>query len=219
MVQKPCLFKASYSRCWLFDDMGRPEKYRDFVMSDLSKIEQFLVGSWVGDLTQIGSCEMVLDWFIMHLRRRFSINEKATGTLSYMLSVRITRDRAKGLFYMDKTAAIVRLAGKCGLAVDLPQCKRVHSSMSVEVPPKHTEKTTDYEYLSIIGVALHICGLSRPNCAFAVSRLARYSATSGETHVEVSKRLVSYLHQTQYMTITHRADVENLYVPMIYTHR
>ena len=152
----------------------------------------------------------------MHLRRRFSINEKATGVLSYMLSARITRDRANGLLYMDQTAAIVRLAEKCGLAVDSPQCRRIYSPMSVDMPPKHTEKTTEYEYLSIIGAALHICGVSRPDCAFAVSRLARYSTTAGEVHVEALKRLVSYLYQTRYMAITYRADVENVHVPMIY---
>ena len=49
-----------------------------------------------------------------------------------------------------------------------------------------------------------------------MSRLARYSTTAGEIHVEALKRLVSYLYQTRYMAITYRADVEDVHVPMMY---
>ena len=76
LVHDPCLFKGAYSRSWLFDDMGRPEKYKDFVLSNPGRMEQLMGGSWVDDLTQIGSCDMVLDWFIMYLRRRFFLSMK-----------------------------------------------------------------------------------------------------------------------------------------------
>ena len=87
-----------------------------------------------------------------------------------MLSARITRDRNRGLLYLDQTAAIIRLAEKCGLAYDHPAVPKVQTPMAVNVPPMHKEKTTEFEYLSIVGAALHICGVSRPDCAFAVSR-------------------------------------------------
>ena len=48
----------------------------------------------------------ILDWFIWHLRQRFTINEKSTGECEYMLSARIVRDREKGVLYMDQSAAI-----------------------------------------------------------------------------------------------------------------
>ena len=216
LTNDPCLFKGSFSRARLFMELGRPKKYADFVAENPKKMEHMMVGTWVDDLTKIGSSDLILDWFIMYLRKKFVINEKSTGDLSYMLSARVTRDREKGLLYMDQTAAIIRLAEKCGLAHDHPAVPKVRTPMSVDVPPMHKEKTTEFEYLSIVGAALHICGVSRPDCAFAISRLARYSSTAGEIHVEALKRLISYLYQTRFMAITYRANVDNVHVPMIY---
>ena len=190
LTNDPCLFKGAFTRSQLYLELGKPKKYRDFVAEDPKKVEHMMVGTWVDDLTKIGSCDLILDWFIAHLRKKFAINEKSTGDLSYMLSARITRDRDKGALYLDQTAAIIKLAKKCGLAFDHPTVSEVETPMSVDVPPMHTEKTTEYDYLSIFGAALHICGVSRPDCAFAISRLARYSSTAGEIHVEALKRLI-----------------------------
>ena len=72
-------------------------------------------------------------------------------------AARIVRDREKGLLYLDQSAAIATLAEKCGLA-DYNPSRRYHTPMTVELPSKHSEKTTDYNYLSVVRAALHICG-------------------------------------------------------------
>ena len=149
-----------------------------------------IVGSWVDDLTEAGSLRLILDWFIWHLRQRFTINEKSTGECEYMLSARIVRDRENRMLYMDQSAAITRLAQKCGLDKDPPEARRYHTSMHVDLPSKHKEKTTDYDYLSVVGALLHICGVSRPDCSFAVGCLARHSKTAGAEHVEALERVV-----------------------------
>ena len=90
--------------------------------------------------------------------------------------------------------------------------------MHVDLPTKHDEKTTEYDYLSVVGAVLHICGVSRPDCSFAVGCLARHSKTAGEEHVEALERLVSYLYQTRFKAIVYRTpeSADDLNVPKVY---
>ena len=218
-VFDPCVYKTTKTREWLFEKLGRPAEHAEFVESDPTATETMMVGSWVDDLTEVGSSNLILDWFIWHLRQRFTINEKSTGECEYMLSARIVRDREKGVLYLDQSAAITRLAQKCGLdkdAIDLPGAQRYRTPMDVNLPAKHDEKTTDYDYLSVVGAALHICGVSRPDCAFSVGCLARHSKTAGKEHVEALERLVSYMYQTRFKAIVYRSTVEDLNVPKVY---
>ena len=211
----PCVWRATHSRQYMFDEMGCPAKHREFVEADPEAEESCIIGTWVDDISSCGSSNLILDWFIWLLRGRFTINEKATGECEYMLSARIVRDRKKGLLYLDQSAAITRLAEKCGLANDNPS-RRYYTPMTVELPLKHTEKTTDYDYLSVVGAALHICGVSRPDCSFAIGCLARHSKTAGEEHVEALERLVSYMYQTRFKAITYRTSADGTNIPVVY---
>ena len=216
MIYDPCLYSATHTRQYLFEqlDESMKEKHREFVLEEPNKQEKLYVGVWVDDLSMCHSSSLIGDWFISHLRKRFVINEKATGELSYMLSARITRDRKNRILYMDQSAAITRVAEKCGLTDD--KGRNFKSPMSTAPLTKHVEKSTDFDYLSIVGSLLHICGVSRPDCAFSVSCLARHSKTAGDEHVEALLRLVRYLYQTRYKAITYRGDVSKMHVPTVF---
>ena len=119
---------------------------------------------------------------------------------------------------MDQSAAITRLAQKCGLDKDPSKTHVWPTPMHVDLPTKHTEKTTDYDYLSVVGAALHIYGVSPPDCSFSVGCLARHSKTAGAEHVEALERLVSYLYQTRFKAIVYRSSssAADLNVPQVY---
>ena len=73
-----------------------------------------------------------------------------------MLSVRIARDRENRILYMDQSSAITRAAEKCGLTDD--GGRNFKSPMPTVPLVKHVEKSTDFDYLSIVGSLLQICG-------------------------------------------------------------
>ena len=131
-----------------------------------------------------------------------------------MLSARFPCGRPNRVLYMDQSAAMIRVAEKCGLAND--EGRKFKSPMSIVPLSKHREKSTDFDYLSIVGSLLHICGVSWPDCACSVSCLARHSKKAGTKHVEALLRLVRYLYQTRYKAITYRGDVSNMHVSTVF---
>ena len=58
----------------------------------------------------------------------------------------------------------------------------------------------------------HICGVSKPHCAFLVGCLARHSKTAGKEDVETLERLVSCVYQTRFRAIVYRSSVEDVNV-------
>ena len=70
-----------------------------------------MVGTYVDDLTFSTTSDLAADFFYKLLRSRFTINERDTGDIHYMLGVRIRQDLAKGTITMDQTAAIEAVEG------------------------------------------------------------------------------------------------------------
>ena len=68
-------------------------------------------------------------------------------------------------------------------------------------PPKY-----EFDYLSIVGSLLHIVNFTRPDCAYAVSALARHSANYDRSHEKAVKRVVQYLYHTSHLAITYFRD-------------
>ena len=63
--------------------------------------------------------------------------------------------------------------------------------MHIEFPKKHDEKAIEYYYLSVVNAMLHFCGVSRPNCSFAVGCLARHINRTGDERGLILARHVS----------------------------
>ena len=123
-VFDPCVYKTTKTREWLFEKLGKHAEHAEFVKSDPIATETMMVGSWVDDLTEVGSSNLILDWFIWHLRQRFTINEKSTGECEYMLSARIVRDRKKGFLMSDLPQTIVDMTLSSD-AVETPENQTV----------------------------------------------------------------------------------------------
>ena len=69
---------------------------------------------------------------------------------------------------------------------------------------------SDFDYLNVIGNLLHIVNYTRPDCAFAVSCLARRSINYGKLYVDAVKRVVKYMFHTRHMGITYLKEKEGL---------
>ena len=82
----------------------------------------------------------------------------------------------KGTTSIDQFIAIEKLAKKLRLYHSYP----VQSPMSATplLLPNREERlpNDEFDYLSVIGSILHIVNYTRPDCAYAVGSLARFSS-------------------------------------------
>ena len=57
-------------------------------------------------------------------------------------------------------------------------------------PDRESKPPPNFDYLSVIGSLLHIVNYTRPDCAFAVSCLARHAINYDKVYVDAVKRVV-----------------------------
>jgi hypothetical protein len=70
------------------------------------------------------------------------------------------------------------------------------------------------DYASLIGSLQYLAVATRPDIAYAVNRLAAYTANPSFEHYGAAKRLLRYIKGTRSLGITYRAQSERLVGPM-----
>ena len=63
------------------------------------------------------------------------------------------------------------------------------------------ESISQTQYAQIIGSLLHLMSFSRPDIAYAISRLSRYTQCPSQDHWDALARLMKYLRDTMDYTI------------------
>ena len=128
---------------------------------------------------------------MIQLRSRY----KLTGAepLQWFLGMEILRDRTRRLLWLSQASYIDKIAA---LAQTNPPSE---SPMAKEelLPYKGTATVFDIRvYLRKVGSLLYAAVIIRPDIAFAVSRLARFSTNPGPLHQKAADRVLLYLQRT-----------------------
>lgn len=184
------------------------------------KEEEVLVGVYVDDCIVAASSEEARQWFLTRLSKRFPVNQKSTGLISFedpgrILSMHVRYDVARGILEFDQREAIEALAKKFEVEKDKPKNLPIGHAIELQKLSKNEVDTS--EYMSIIGSCLHIAQVSRPDISFAVGALARHSATPGKQHMECARDLINYLYNTREFFIGYkRLETSTNQEPWIY---
>jgi histone deacetylase 1/2 len=84
-------------------------------------------------------------------------------------------------------------------ATGLTSCNVEHTPAS-DTPlgshPESPESTETWKYASIVGMLMYVANTTRPDIAFAVHQVARYSHNARDIHFKAVKRIVRYLKGT-----------------------
>ena len=159
-----------------------------------------LIGQYVDDLVIASSSEDAGKWFMDRLEKRFPINPKSSGIITFnepglILSMHVRYDREKGILQIDQRDAITALAEKIKITEQPPRSLPITDK--VELPKLTEPEISQTEYLSVVGSCLHIGQVSRPDCAYAIGVLTRHSAAPGQQHLDAAYDLVRYLYGTR----------------------
>ena len=194
-----CMFRLKTTRGKIDPDCPR---------KDRNIVEEMHVGSYVDDLCYSGSSDFIMKWFMKFISDKFDVKKSETGPLEWILGGRVTRDISKGTTSIDQSVAIEKLAKKLGLHHSNP-IKTPMSATPLLIPNRSERPPSeDFNYLSVIGSLLHIVNYTRPDCAYAVGSLARFSSNYDNSHLKAVKRVVSYLYHTRDHAITYYKECD-----------
>ncbi|KAJ8459513.1 hypothetical protein OPV22_032439 [Ensete ventricosum] len=137
---------------------------------------------YVDDILIIGNDVGMLSTVKAWLSRNFSM--KDLGEASYILGIRIYRDRSKRMFGLSQSRYIDSIVKRFGMENSkrglTPMRHRISLSMSMS--PKTPEERTDMDkipYASVIGSIMYAMLYTRPDIAHALSVTSKYQADPG----------------------------------------
>ncbi|KAL0294484.1 UNVERIFIED_CONTAM: Retrovirus-related Pol polyprotein from transposon TNT 1-94 [Sesamum radiatum] len=187
--------------------MDQPEGFT--VVGEEQKVCHLQSGSsiaylvlYVDDILHIGNDVKMLGDIKAWLSTQFSM--KDMGEASYILGIKIYRDRSRRLLGLTQSSYIEKVLkrfkmehSKRGL---LPM--RHGIKLSKKQSPKTDEelkRMSDIPYASAVGSIQYAVQCTRPDVAYALSVTSRYQACAGKAHWDAVKSILKYLKRTKDM--------------------
>ena len=129
------------------------------------------------------------------------------GEASFLLGIDIRRDRSNRSISIGQPAYINTLLMRHGMAdcnsTSTPMDTAVSHELLTAAEGYRAASTLTRDYQSIIGGLMFAAICTRPDIAFAVSRLSRYCSNPTDEHYTAAKRVLRYLKGTVQCRITY----------------
>jgi Reverse transcriptase (RNA-dependent DNA polymerase) len=149
---------------------------------------------FVDDCILVGPKASALEAVISDLRRDFLLTEE--GELAEYLGIDITRNRTEKTFTLKQTGLIDRIIVATGLTDSNPDhIPAITTSLGSD--PTGLSYNESWNYASIVGMLLYLSTNSRPDIAYAVNQVARFTHDPKESHSRAVKKIVRYLKGTR----------------------
>ena len=138
---------------------------------------------------------------------------KDLGEVTYILGIRIYRDRAKRIIGLSQKLYIEKMLKRFNMENSkrglLPFMHGLH--LSKEMGPKTDEerqRMRNVPYASAIGSLMYAMLCTRPDIAYAVSVTSRYQADPRERHWSTVKSILKYLRRTKDLILSYGCSEE-----------
>ena len=187
-------------RCWNsaidkhFKKIGFIQAKSDPCIYRASSGELFLLGVYVDDIVMASESCARLEEVKSSLAKKFDI--KDLGRLHHFLGMKVIQDEATGNVWVGQQAYTNDLMQKFGMESAKPVATPVDTSTKLVKVTKSDESTDHQQYQSAVGSLLYLAMATRPDIAFAVSSVARFSAQPSKQHWTAVKRILRYLRGT-----------------------
>jgi hypothetical protein len=134
------------------------------------------------------------------LKKAFKISEK--GTPEWFIGLKITRCPKHRIIHLSQETKIEQLI----VDFEMENCKAEPTPMipdiKLEKEPQFEKRFNTKLYQAAIGSLIYIMTSTRPDIAFAVSKLSQYMAKPYDSHWKAVKRVIKYLKSTKELGIT-----------------
>jgi transposase InsO family protein len=167
-----------------------------------------IITVWVDDLLLFTNDVTVMGKLKLELQTMFDVTD--LGDPNKIVGIEINRDRIRGELRISQTRYIESILEKYGLADGNSVSTPLDPKVKFEPITPSTEKgNRSNEYASLIGSLMYAAVATRPDIAYAVYRLASYTANPGLSHWTAAKRVLQYLKGTKSLGITYKAKCAN----------
>ena len=155
---------------------------------------------YVDDILLIGNDIPMLQSVKVWLSNQFSM--KDLGEASYILGIKIYRDRSKRMLGLSQSRYIDLVLKRFSMEGSkrgyLPMSQGIHLSKRMSPKtPEERDRMNSIPYASAIGSIMYAMLCTRPDVAYALGIVSRFQADPGEDHWKAVKNILKYLRRTK----------------------
>ena len=154
--------------------------------------ENFYIGVYVDDIILAGKSERKLNEVKADLSRKFDI--KDLGELRYFLGMKI--EQRDDSIWIGQPAYTKNLLETFGMQDSKPVGTPASTGLQLHKASEEDECPEQKRYQSAIGSLMYLSVCTRPDIAYAVNSLARFTSNPTKEHWTALKRLLRYLKGT-----------------------
>jgi hypothetical protein len=185
---------------WKFAEIGWTRCESDhavFVMEVKSGSSPRILASHVDDILLAVPSE-IAHRLKKRLMKQFDMRD--LGPANWFMAMAITRNRPRRTITISQRQFITTILARFGLSdvkgvsVPLPA--------NMKVPKRESPTVSVHLYQSLLGSLMYAMTGTRPDIAFAVGFLSQHSATPGDLHLSLLKRVFRYLAKTIDLALT-----------------
>jgi hypothetical protein len=169
---------------------------------------RIIVPVYVDDLTIVSKSRAAIDHLIEELKKHFKL--RVIGDTALLLGVKVARERSTRTLKLSQRQYIVDMLERYGFA----ECSPVSTPMNpgANLSSEHSPSTPEalhmmrnIPYSHAVGSLMYLALCTRPDIAYSVGVLGRFSSNPGIAHWNAVKHLFRYLKGTM--------DLELVYTP------
>jgi hypothetical protein len=135
-----------------------------------------------------------IDEFISSLETKgFTLTKE--GTFSEFLGIKFTENKDAGTITLTQKGLIKKIISTTNIENCNPNWTPA-ATTALGMDPDGELMTEEWSYPSIVGMLLYLSMNTRPDIAFAVSQVARFSYSPKQSHASALKQIVHYLSHT-----------------------
>ena len=150
-----------------------------------------LIAIYVDDLIIASRSSQQISNLERTLKGMFSM--KPMGDITYVLGMKIGRDRSSRTMYMSQSAYAKAILEK----YQMMDCRPVQAPVAAgSCLEPHDGPEAQFPYAQVVGSLMYLAMGTRPDLAFGVGLVSRFTSNPGDHHVKAVKRLLRYLRGT-----------------------
>nr|GEX07381.1 hypothetical protein [Tanacetum cinerariifolium] len=166
---------------------------------------------YIYDISLMGNNIPMLQDVKSYLERSFVI--KDLGGATYILGIKIYRDRSKQLIGLCQSAYIEKILKRCYMKNSKPRTIPMQEKLKLSKSqgastPAEKQRMQNVPYASTIGSIMYAVRCTRPNVAFAHNITSRFQQNPGEEHWNAFKNIIKYLCNTKDMFLVYGYNME-----------